>query len=373
MALNVEEAIKKYAGGDDAYALKLKSGIRDAMGYSNYQAKLKGAIEAPINSGNVGNMDPATIARNRAAKAGINQDNVQQNASIVDTIDKTSGALADAQAARERAAAKAKQDAMGLENGVTFTPKDKLDEMILQYQQNPKNADGSVKSLQQFEAETNAYFGKDMFGPNMKEGVMSAGPAPEFTMDDVNKRIAERVPKDFIGNEDKYSLMSQGYSEKQAKEFQGALRYDTMSAPEKLIYQVSHPEMAKKLETGSINKSLIQDMGTVTDPATGQTTPKYTYDQLKEKYPNVQESDLKQMVAPAEKKALNDDISQWLSDPDRKAAIADAMGNKNEGFKTVSEGDNYKKLKVDLKMEYGSVFTDQEIDQMIYNSIRQTI
>jgi len=367
MALNVEEAIAKYSGGDDAYALKLKEGIRNAMGYSNYQAKLKGAIEAPINSGDVSGMDPATIARNRASKAGINQDNVQQNANIVDTIDRTSGALADAQAARDRAAAKAKKDAMGIDNGVVFQPKDKLDEMILAYQQNPKNPDGSVKSLQQFESETNTFFGKDMFGPDANKGIAGGGTAPEFTLDDVKNRIAERVPKDFIGNEDKYSLMSQGYSEKQAKEFQGALRYDTMSAPEKLIYQVSNPEMAKKLESGAISKDLIQDIGTTTDPKTGQTVPKYSFEELKAKYPNVQDSDLKTMIAPVEKKAMADDISQWYT-PEMKSAVEDMVGN--EGYAKWMADDKYKELKAKLNLEYGRVFTDRDIDQIIYSIIR---
>jgi hypothetical protein len=367
MPLSIEEAIKKYSGGDDAYALKLKEHIRNAMGYSNYKAKLQGAVDTTIDTGDVSKMDPATIARNRNAKQGIVQDNINSAATVVDKIDSTAGSLAEAQAARERAAAKEKQNAMGFNNGVVFQPKDKLDEMILAYQQNPKNPDGSVKSLQQFEAETAEFFSKDSGGIDFNDGRASIPVTKALDPQEIKNRISERVPKDFIGNEDKYSLMSQGYSEKQAKEFQGALRYDTMSAPEKLIYQVSNPEMAKKLESGVISKDLIQDIGTTTDPKTGQTVPKYSFEQLKEKYPNVSDSDLKTMIAPVEKKSMVDDISQWYT-PDMKSAVEDMVGN--EGYAKWMADDKYKELKAKLNLEYGGVFTDRDIDQIIYSVIR---
>jgi hypothetical protein len=83
----------------------------------------------------------------------IRQGNVDSALRIERAVDATSETLASAQASREKAAASARQSAIGTENGEAITPEDPLDDEILKYMQNPINPDGSIKSLQQFEAE----------------------------------------------------------------------------------------------------------------------------------------------------------------------------------------------------------------------------
>jgi hypothetical protein len=234
--------------------------------------------------------------------------------------------------------------------------------------QNPKNPDGSVKSLQQFEAElVDKYGASDQFTKNNvgPDGVVT--PRDILNADQIKAEIQNKLPKDFIGNEDKYHFMAQGYSQKQADELQGGLRYDTMSEPEKLIYQVTNPQMAKMLEEGGVNKELLSDIGTKTTE-TGETVPKYSLDELKEKYPNVPEATLKPLVIPMERKSLQDDVQKWFNGGIKEAAI-DMIQNPKEGYSVFMTDPKYKEFKTKLSMEYGSVFADKDIDQLIYNTI----
>jgi len=369
----LDQAIEKYGGSDEVYKLKLKQHIREGMGYSNYINELNTAAGKPLALNLKGNITPGGVKSLVGGAMDIKNQDTSTLRKMASGIDATAGDLAAQQAAREKEAARAKAEAEGFENGVAFQPKDELDQKILAYMQNPKNPDGSVKSLQQFEAEIGYEYGKAQYGPDFEKGVMSAQVSAtgepidvrKYTPEDIKARIAERAPKDFIGNEDKYHMMAQGFSKKQAEANLGALRYDTMTAPEKVVYEIQHPEMAKKLQTEGVNKGLIQDIGLKTDPSTGQQIPKYTIEELRSKYPNVAEATLKEMVAPVEKKALTDDISQFYTgqkDEIRKKIDEDGY---NEFMKTPE----YDKLKTTLSMEYGQVFSDREIDQMIYNTL----
>ena len=361
----LDQAIEKYGGSDEVYKLKLKQHIREGMGYSNYINELNTASGKPLSLNLKGNITPGGVKSLVGGSMDIKNQDVSTLQKMASGIDATAGDLAAQQAAREKEAARARAEAEGFENGVAFQPKDELDKKILEYMQNPKNPDGSVKSLQQFESEINTEFSKNMFTP---DGQALSGIRPDYGLEEVKNRIAERVPKDFIGSEDKYHMMAQGFSKKQAEANIGALRYDTMTAPEKVVYEIQHPEMAKKLQTEGVNKGLIQDIGMKTDPQTGQQVPKYTIEELRAKYPNVAEATLKEMVAPVEKKALTDDISQFYTGQEKEIRKKIDEDGYNEFMKTPE----YDKLKTTLSMEYGQVFSDREIDQMIYNTIRSS-
>ena len=71
MALNIQQAVDKFGGADEAYKNKLKGHIRNAMGYSNEMTRLKGAINAPVEMGDIEGLDPAALARRRSGKEAI--------------------------------------------------------------------------------------------------------------------------------------------------------------------------------------------------------------------------------------------------------------------------------------------------------------
>ena len=174
-------------------------------------------------------------------------------------------------------------------------------------------------------------------------------------------------------DEDKYSWMAQGYSAKQAESLQGGLMYDQMSPQEQLVFKTKNPMIAKALDEGTVSKELLGDLSTTTDPKTGQTVPKYTYDQLVEKYPNTPPADIKALIVPAERNSMTDDVNQWLSD--KKEAVATMIDDKykddkgNLGYSAFMADPKYKQLVDKLTLEYGSVFSSKEIEQVIYNSV----
>jgi hypothetical protein len=369
----VDQAIAKYSGGDDAYANKLKLHMRDAMGYSNYITRLGQETAAPASIGDIKGLSPAGIKERISSRFGQQDERVNALGQMAGGIDSVAGNLANAQVSRERSGSGSSSTADGFDNGITFTPKNLLEQKILSYMQNPKNPDGSIKSLQQFEAELNTPY-TTIDGV----GTFDANGDP-ISADEIKKAIDSRVPKDFIGNEDKYHWMAQGYSSKQADALKGGLVYDTMSAPEKVIFQTKNPVMAKALDSGEVNAGLIEDLGTVVDQKTGETVPKLTFDQLKEKYPDTPAATLKSFADPVMRKSLQDDAMQFYKE--NEGDIYGIINTKpTEIFKTSSgvEADGgysgfmasktYKEFKNKLSMVYTN-FSDQEIDQIIYNTI----
>lgn len=371
----IEQMISKYSGGDDAYANKLKKHMRDAFGYSNYMARLGEEAARPAAIGSVKGLSPQGIKERISTRFNMQDENIRTLSQIAGGIDTAAGQLAAEQIARAKAAASSRGNAMGFDNGVTFSPKNQIELEILKYMQNPKNADGSVKSLQQFEAEMNQKFAPvvdangNPVGADKPYDLGNGNIIAQDVLDasQIKKAIENKVPKDFIGSEDKYSLMAQGYSSKQADELAGALRYDVMSGPEKLIYETKNPVMSKKLQSGSVSAELINDIGTTFDEKTGQTIPKYTFDQLREKYPAVPETDLKALVTPVERQSMQDDINQWLNK--YKSSAVEMLNNPDEGLTALQKDKDYIELTKRLEMTYGSVFTAREIEQMIFNSL----
>jgi len=148
----LEQAISKYSDGDSAYANKLKQHIRDGMGYSNYMSKLGKETAAPASIGDIKGLSPQGIRERMSSRFGMQNQNVNTLTNIAGAFDTAAGQIATDQISKARAAASARQNAMGFENGVLFQPKDQLDTDLLKTLQNPYNTDGSVKSLQQIQA-----------------------------------------------------------------------------------------------------------------------------------------------------------------------------------------------------------------------------
>jgi hypothetical protein len=182
------------------------------------------------------------------------------------------------------------------------------------------------------------------------------------------------------------------------------LRYSAglMTEPEKLIFETQNPTMAKMMSTNLDVGSVIRDVSetkTVKDPATGQDVsyPAYTYSDLKEKYPTMQESDLKSLVSPVYKQAAVEDVESYLQEsqgkkpegffgwlqkdePINSMDVLKSIYNKEDtekypegGYDSVKKTAIYREMKSSLLGDYGDIFTSAELDRILYNSIMERL
>lgn len=269
MALNIQQAIDQYGGEDEAYKNKLKGHIREAMGYSNFVTQLKGAVNAPIDVGNIEDLDPAAIARRRQSEQGMQEQKVQSLESNVQKIDSAADVLASGQVSREKKEA----DKYRYDTNFTYNPVDELDQKILEYAQNPYNEDGSIKSLQQFESELREQYKPTPTTERVDNMTLTGEPQLPFefgeepgkySYDDIKNRIVERLPGDYIGKENIYAYRFQGFDEKSATE-QTILSYGDLilsgqgAKVPKELYPVAYatltPSEQSRVRTGSFVES----------------------------------------------------------------------------------------------------------------------
>ena len=208
----ISDAINKYGGTDDVYKNKLKEEIRNTMGYSNYMSKLGKETSAPATAPPMkGNILPSGVLAGQQAGYSMQNKRINTLQGVAGAIDTAAGSIADKLAAKNKADDKYRYD-----SSFIYQPKDDLDQKILDYARNPRNEDGSVKSVQQFESELNAEYGKNMFAGSPNGMVQAGGEAPKYNIEDVKNRLAERLPADYIGKENMYGYRFSGMSEKQA-------------------------------------------------------------------------------------------------------------------------------------------------------------
>lgn len=209
----LDDAIAKYGGADEAYKLKLKKGIRDTLGYQNYMSRLGDATANPAAIGDIKGLSPAGI--NARISSRFNNQNADINAlqSNAGAVDAAAESIASKLASKNKEADKYRYD-----SSFVFEPKDELDQKILDYSRNPRNEDGSIKSLQQFESELNSEYGQGMFSADGTTA--TPGATPKYNIQDVKDRIVERLPNDYIGKESAYAYRFNGMNEKQAAEEQ---------------------------------------------------------------------------------------------------------------------------------------------------------
>jgi|GEM_PF-4497458 len=378
----LEQAISKYGGSDEAYKNKLKIGIRDSLGYSNYISRAGKQAAGPADIGDVKGLSPQGIMSRINSRFGMQKENIGTSLDIAGAMDTAAGGLAAEQVAREKAAASARKNAMGLDNKVLFETKDQLDEQILNYMQNPKNADGTIKTKDQFAQELNAYYSNPTYMQSSEKYVDEQGkpiPYQVHTAEEISKRLESRLPKDFSGNEDKYHLMAKGYSEKQATEYAGALRYSEMSTPEKLAWATEHPEMAKSMEEQEQNAEIIKQITATRKLESGNEVPVYSVSEIVENNPGIPEATIKKIALPIYRKSAIESLDQVmnsksLNDEERDNIVVlkdyyiEGFGKKDEKIKGISgviKSPEYAEIKNLLKLSSGDILTDADIDNII--------
>lgn len=201
MALSINDAISKYGGEDEAYRNKLKKGIADAMGYSNYMSKLGKETSSPAPAPEMkGNITPQGVLAGQEAGYSMQNQRINTLQGVTGAIDTAAESIASKLAAKKKSADKYRYD-----TSFVYQPSNPVEQKILEYAQNPYNEDGSTKSLQQFEEELNNSFGK-----------MENDPFEGFSSEDIKNMIVDKLPSDYIGKERQYQYRFQGMSEEQA-------------------------------------------------------------------------------------------------------------------------------------------------------------
>ena len=373
----IEAAISQYGGGDQKYEDELRKHIREGMGYSNYVSRVNAVSGQDLDLGDIEGMTPAGIKSMVSGKADMQEQEIASLDKILGGVDTAAGEIASAQIARNKAAAAKVAALSGLDNKVAFETKDDLDVRILSYMQNPKNPDGSVKSLQQFEAETNAIYGEGMFGGQMEQGVLGRGTEPDFDLDTVKNRIAERLPSDFIGNEDKYHLMARGLSEKDAETNAGALKYDTMSVPDKVVFESEHPGMAKALEAGTMSSKAMNDIYATRG---GGNKPANSFTDIVTGNKDISETELKRNAYPVYKNYAVQEVAEamersvdgeLLKETFKEAYFKGADGVKDiQGIKDTPE---FTTMLNQLKLSYSDIMNAGELETLAIRTILQSI
>lgn len=347
----LEKAIAKYGGADEAYKQKLKLHIRNAMGYSNYMNRLGQETGAPADIGDVKGLSPAGINARIGTRFGMQKENVNTLGTIAGAFDTAAGQIAANQVAEGKKAAADRKN-------LQFKPTNWAESEIVNYIKNPVNQDGTPMSVQQLRDK-------------LKGQMIGEGGFEDVTEQMIDQRINEWVPKDFEQNAKQYSYMAMGYTKAQAQDLNNFDRYANgkMSLVEKETYALTNPTWAAKAEQMKAAKGLIPDIGEqVKDEATGETIPKYSYQELINKYPNIDPKSIAEYAKPVFNQYLADDIKKELPIGSLESAIKDKALT-IDTWAEFMNSDEYKNFKKAIVPIYGGMYTDQELDIIIHNQL----
>jgi hypothetical protein len=264
----LDDKIAQLSKGDDAYAMKLKTHFREALGYSNYMSRLGQETAKPASIGNIEGLSPAGVNARIGTRFGMQDDRISSLNRMSGAIDSAAGGLAADQISREKSAASSGKD-------ISFDPKTQLEREIDKYTMNPKNPDGSTKSLQQFEAEMNAKFAAVQGADGQpvdanKPYDMGNGEVQSQDILDANKikeAINTRIPKDYIGKEVYYQAIRGGAKDAEAQKLQTFDDYKTgkMDDNRKANYELMNPTVAKQAEVAREEDKLNEVRGSLQD------------------------------------------------------------------------------------------------------------
>lgn len=339
----LENAIKKYSSGDEAYALKLKENIRNAMGYSNYMARLGKETAAPAAMVPFkGDITPQGVLAGQETGYGMQKTRMGSLERIAGAFDTAAGQIASEQIAASKRAS---------ENPFAFEPQDWLDKQIMQFvNSQPKNEDGSDMTIDQFKTQ--------LFGKVMGEGDASNVLfQPGLNEDVINKRIEQRIPKDFQEKSVYYQALSLGRTKAEAKELQDYENYKTgrMDPGVKEVYDALNPSWA--IENN------VKMQAKERDEVNGVTKPKYTIDEIVNNNPGITRERAKFIVQGEVQRDVKEDVvSEFKEEYDKSTKILAKGGNWSE----IADSDDYKKVINNIAPAYADYFTKAEIENLIY-------
>jgi hypothetical protein len=319
------------------------------LGYSNYVSQRNATQKKPIDLSLLkGNITPGGVKQLVGGAMDVKNQEVETYQTMADKTDAAAaGIAADKLAEMKVARAKADIEAKLLKENLQYKPTNWAESEIVNYMKNPYNQDGTLKTRDQLKEQLLGQMAGEGSDVNTAGGV-----TPQL----IEQRINEWLPKDFEANAKYYQYVSMGYTKAQAKDLQDFDRYSKgqMPAAEKAVYDIANPTWAAKADEIKMSQGLMEDIGMKKDEQTGETVPKYgTFEELRQKYPNVQEATLKEMVKPVEQQSLTDDVRQWY-DPRMQSGVKELLETpveKGGGYNGVTGSNNYKELKTKLNFD----------------------
>ena len=357
--MNISEAISKYGGEDEAYKLKLKTHIRNGMGYSNYMSRIGAETQAPESLGDVKGLSPAGIKARIASRFGDQNRRISSLQGMAGDIDTTAGSLASAQVAREKAAATT--------NPFGFKEGDWLDEQIKQFiTDRPKNAQGQPMTAEEFKQQL---LGKQaMFAENPQgEGDMFQ---PGYTPEMIEQRMEERIPKDYSEKSSYYQALAAGSTKAEAEEVQDLTDYSQgkMSDGRKKIYEILNPSAAARAEEdvkfGQVREEVVQK--------DEEGRPKYKLQDLISRHPELSPEEVKRATYSFYRDEVQGDIETLMSDVQDKVIVSDNFKNayingveKKKGLDAVKSMPEFVAMKEYLSTYYGEAIKPEEVERMM--------
>ena len=347
----LNNAIAKYAGDDQQHADALKKHVSNFIGYTNQMAQMPGIDEPGIKKvmgGGVeqsflhGNITPGGVRQLVGSGIGLrNQEIGYQKQLARGAKSKASSASARGEAYKQLAG---------------FEATDPLDEAIKDYMNNPRNEDGTFKTLDQLKKEL--------------EGVpIGEGDIAQWKIEDVEARLAQRVPEAMKESFQEDYYKSLGYSNVEAENLVKYDRYATgqMSESEAELYKMTDPTFAARAEAVKEMPGLQSEF----DKLQSNDAEALTYKELEQKYPNI----TPEIAKPAYERAALDDISGIT----QEKGISPVTTDEETGEQTIQslesylESDSVNDIKKNLSIIYQGILTPAEIDYLLYqNYLQQT-
>ena len=379
MLSTIDQMIQKYGGEDEAYKLKLKTGIRDAFGYSNYVSRLKKNTSAPADIGDVSGLSPAGINARISSRFGTQSQDTQMLETAAGAIDTAAGTLAAQQVAREKAAAakaKAESEMKKREQAIQdmLNPPNWAHQVLNSIYANPYNSDGSLKTKEQIRTQL------------INENKVITGDQPagmekldENTFNDlINSKLGDDWEQAYKTK--RFEKMGFTKAEAQQQALNEMYAHGGMDSATESIMEKNNPNWKKEKDAIASAPDLlkaIEPMPTNDNAFTVQAKQKYT--DLQKNFPNVDETTLKKMATPTYEASLRGDIYKTFSD---KAYTTDKDGNLQlapwfgrntdfhaESLDTIKESTDYKDLLINATVNYEGILSAERIRNEIEAAI----
>ena len=336
----INQAIAKVAGGDPAYADQLKKHVANFIGYSNMVAQMPSA-DSKAAIPKMGGGVAEGYLREKMTPSGVNS----AVGSGIDLLNKETNYLQ--QLAKKSKASGANGDVYNRLS--SFKAEDALDKRIQSYMTNPRNSDGTYKTLDQLKQE--------LEGAPLGEGSLS-----QWKPEDVAGRIAQRIPEALQEDLQASYYESLGYT---ANEAENLIKYDRyakgeMSQAEEELYRVTDPGFATKADTLKQNPGLQTDL----DKLQANSSDALTFKELKDKYPSIQ----KESVQPYYERAALDDINQLAQEKGLSAVTQDPETGETvvQPLDVFLEAEATQDIKQLMTLVYQGVLTAAEVDYLLY-------
>ena len=362
----IDAAIQKFGGDDDKYKADLKKNIRDYLGYSNYVGRLNKvtgtdpAVDMKgIDENLRGDLTPGAIQQAVGNTIDMRQSEISHLENLAGGVDVAGQRIAPTKAEAEKK--KKEEQVAWLEK-----PKDWVDSEMADWLKNHTGRE-DYENVEQLRAR-------------LKQQLVGEGSdiTPGLTEEEIDKRIDAQIPKE-VQDLQMLKYEGMGYSEAEAKDLVNYERYGEgqMGYGEQKIYEMKNQTFAANARYFQQNKELAKDIVVRKDEATGQPVIDMTLTKLQEKYQDIPEENLRQMVEPSYRVVMLDDVKQFLGEneelqqaakegvPFPRILNANFMEEDDEG----NEVKRYpvKEFVESLQYEYGDIYSSQEIEQIVYN------